>query len=167
MRSNRSDVVNVFLSVLHILQIMFMHQCFVTNDFWLFKIIWFFFHLCLYGSLKRHLSGFAWLCSTFESCSWKEDISSFSKVYDFNIIHVMELTDFFFIKTPKLVHPDKMPASTISVFNELRHLLPPWFLLHWVFEVFHEVAAPPACSASPSAAVTSWSATAFLAKPYL
>ena len=29
-----------------------------------------------------------------------------------------------------------------------------------------EVAAPPACSASPSAAMASWSTTTYLAKPY-
>ena len=29
-----------------------------------------------------------------------------------------------------------------------------------------EVAAPPACSASPPAAIASWSATTYLAKPY-
>ena len=31
---------------------------------------------------------------------------------------------------------------------------------------FMEVAAPPACSTSPSAAVASWSATTYLPKPY-
>ena len=57
-KSDQTDVVNVFLSVLLILGIMFIHQCFVTMVLTVRnKPI--FFHLCYYGLLMRRFCGFA------------------------------------------------------------------------------------------------------------
>ena len=99
-RSNQTDVVNVFLSVLHIFVNNVCTSVLCYNDFWLSKINRIIFHICFVfvWFIDKALKRYAWLCSTFESCSWKEDILSFSKVYDFNIINLMELTEIFLNK---------------------------------------------------------------------
>ena len=94
-KSDQTDVVNIFLSVLLVLGIMFIYQCFVTMIFDCLKSTEFCFSFVLLWFVDEAFLWFCLILLNFESCCSKEDISSFSKVYDFNIIHVMELEVFF------------------------------------------------------------------------